>query len=77
MEIKQHYWRVDCIGDNGFSLSVGTNDELQEDEVIDACVKMDLLNSADVKEFNVQAEEITDDNYEMSHWKDRAHDIDI
>ena len=75
MKEELHYWRIDFLGDNGFSVCVCTTTDYNEEEIVDAAVKANVVDADDVKHYYTQVEEITNDEYEMKHWKDNAHII--
>ena len=73
---NKHYYRIDVIGENGFSICMATDKELNIDEVLDYAVQNDVIDKWDIKYDCVQAEEITNDEDEMNVWADDAVFID-
>lgn len=64
--------KIDFLGKNGFSICIVTNEKLLEDEIVDYALEHNAIDKYDVEDFYVQAEEITNDKYEMKFWKEQA-----
>lgn len=71
------YWKVDFIDEYnegyGFSICVCCpSNDYKEDEIVDACVSKGIVDADDVYNFIVNVEDISDDQQELSHWKQQA-----
>lgn len=76
MKEQLHFWRIDFLGDDGFSVCVCTTANYEKEDIINASVKAGVVDVDDVKHFYTQVEEITDNEYEMEHWKPYAHTVE-
>lgn len=67
-------WKIDVpMLDNGYSFAIKSDDETQED-AIETARKNDLFEE-EIDSTYASAEDITDDDYEMSHWSDDVIEI--
>ena len=75
----KEFWRIDVIDENedtnGYSFCVSVDTKENEDSIIDICLSNRLLNRFDYKEYTINVENITNDQYEMSFWSDDAINI--
>ena len=72
---EKHYYRIDCVGNKGFSLCFVTDEKLLIDEIVDFAVEKNLISKYDLETYYVLGEEITNDKYEMKFWKKQAKNI--
>lgn len=64
-------WKIDVpIFDNGYSFAIACDGETSED-AIEAARKNNLFEE-DFDSIYASAEDITDDDYEMRYWSDKA-----
>ena len=79
LDVQKKFWKVDLIDEenesNGSSFCVATDTDVNEDDIVDLCLENDLLDDYEVQEFNIQVEDITDDDYEMDFWASQANFI--
>lgn len=81
MPIKYTFYRIDAkdpgFSFNGFSVCVkfraGTYSNA--DEIIKAAVAAGVIYENDAKDFKISVEDITNDPYELDHWKEEAHKV--
>ena len=73
--MNKHYYKIDFIGEDGYSVCVSSATPLLEDEIIDYALEAEVIDKWDVEDFTVNVEEITDDEYEMSYWRDEAIEL--
>lgn len=66
--MRYRYWVINFIGHDGFSLCVSTSDLMFEDEVIDLAIANGVIDKEDVEDFQVNVEDITEDEHEMRYW---------
>ena len=66
-------WKIDVPGRYGYSLAIRSNDEYPDD-AIDTARDNDLLMEYADADY-ASAEDITNDAYEMAHWKGEITDI--
>lgn len=73
----KHYWKIDLIGNecDGSSFCVVTNTNENETTIVQNCLDANLIDSSDMDYYTINAEEITDDDYEMGFWKKCAVNI--
>ena len=68
--MEKHYWRIDVPGSQGYSFAIKSNDTTESD-AIESASDAGLFD--DPRDCNyASAEDITDDDYEMSHWSKDA-----
>ena len=79
LDVQKKFWKVDLIDEenesNGSSFCVATDSDVSEDDIVDLCLENDLLDDYELQEFNIQVEDITDDDYEMDFWASEANFI--
>ena len=79
LDVQKKFWKVNLIDEenesNGSSFCVATDIDVSEDDIVDLCLENDLLDDYEVQEFNIQVENITDDDYEMDFWASQANFI--
>ena len=79
LDVQKKFWKVDLIDEenerNGSSFCVATDTDVSEDDIVDLCLENDLLDDYEVQEFNIQVEDITDDDYEMDFWASQTNFI--
>ena len=79
LDVQKKFWKVNLIDEenesNGSSFCVATDSDVSEDDSVDLCLENDLLDDYEVQEFNIQVEDITDDDYEMDFWASEANFI--
>lgn len=67
-------WKIDVpIFDNGYSFAIKSDDETPADAIENAR-KNDLFEE-EIDSIYASAEDITDDDYEMSHWSEDVIEI--
>ena len=69
------YKKVNVIGDEGFTFCVKADNEMTDKEIVLKCTDAGLLSKDDIKECDIVIEDITDDPFEMSVWKNDAEKI--
>ncbi len=67
-------WKIDVPGRYGYSFAIRSNDET-EASAIETASKHNLFTEYVDADY-CSAEEITNDEYEMAHWKNDIIDID-
>ena len=79
METTKHYWRLDIIHpqdeSDSYSVSVYTDGNETEDSIIDLAFEAGVIDRWEYKEYNIYAEEITNDQYEMTQWERYAEEV--
>ena len=75
-----HFYRIDVIDQynekNGYSVCIKSNDDLGEDNVVDYAIRSGVLDRGDVKEYAINVEDITNDEYELGFWEKNAVSVD-
>ena len=75
-----HFYRIDvidqCNEKNGYSLCIKSKYDLGEDNVVDYAIKSCILDRWDAKEYTINVEDITNDEYELRFWEKDAVSID-
>lgn len=75
-----HFYRIDMIDqydeNNGYSVCIKSKDDLGEDNVVDYAIKRGIIDKWDVKEYAINVEDITNDEYELRFWEKDAVSVD-
>ena len=74
-----HYWKIDLIdyngGSNSGSICVRTMGAENEDSIVNLAMDKGLIDTDSYNNCAINAEEITDDQYEMNFWSKYAVDV--
>ena len=73
--MDMNYWRIDCIGEEGYSFSVCSLENYKESEIVDLCLQNELLDNDDLDDYLLITQDITNDLFELEHWKSLAKQI--
>lgn len=69
MEDQIKYFKIDVIGDFGYSFLVGTHSDENEDSIINICESHDVFNDA-IDVVYASAEKVDKGDYDYNHLED-------
>ena len=57
-------------------MCIKSKDDLGEDNVVDYAIKSGIIDRWDAKEYTINVEDITNDEYELRFWEKNAVSVD-